>query len=447
MKSKIKSRSNLIVIITLLLTVAALIWLVNSPFIGNYFQNRIIAAMKQAYEDINLAANNGTLTSEEFDIIFQNTVETYNMNIIVIDTESETLKASSHEYERLSRTLFGYLFQMISADENQIIERNDYYEIRTANEERTGTEYIDMWGLLDNGYLFLIRSPLEAIKRASNIASTLFTYIIIILGIVIIATQTLFRRHRVIVDLQNKNAQLEHDIEKTRELDRMRSEFLSNVSHELKTPIALINGYAEGLVECAEDTETRDYYCDVIMDEASKMSNMVNKLLDINHLEFGDVEYEYSAFDIVEMINNYIQSVNIIIESKNASVRVEPDTPILVYSDEYYIEECFSNYFTNALNHLDGDMKIDIKVTQIGNKARVSVFNTGKTIPEDSMEHLFEKFYKVDKARTREYGGSGVGLSIVKAVLDSLNESYGVENYSNGVLFYFTVECYHNQDL
>jgi signal transduction histidine kinase len=115
--------------------------------------------------------------------------------------------------------------------------------------------------------------------------------------------------------------------------------------------------------------------------------------------------------------------------------------PIYVWADEFKTEEVIMNYYTNALNHLDGECVIEIKLEKIDDKVRVSVFNTGEPIPEDSIDHIWEKFYKVDKARTREYGGSGVGLSIVKAIMDSMHQEYGVRNYDNGVEFWFELEC------
>lgn len=114
--------------------------------------------------------------------------------------------------------------------------------------------------------------------------------------------------------------------------------------------------------------------------------------------------------------------------------------PIHVWADEFGVEEVFNNYFTNAMNHVDGEKIIEVQVQPTENKVRVSVFNTGAPIPEDSIAHIWEKFYKVDKARTRAYGGSGVGLSIVKAIMDSMNQSYGVLNYDNGVEFWFELD-------
>ena len=216
---------------------------------------------------------------------------------------------------------------------------------------------------------------------------------------------------------------------------------MSNVSHELKTPIALIQGYAEGLKEGVnDDEESRDFYCEVIMDEASKMNNMVKKLLTLNQLEFGNDAISMERFNITALIKNYLQSVEILCDQKEIKVQMEDYPPVHVWEDEFKVEEVFGNYFSNAMNHVAGEKIIDVKLLQTDEKVRISVFNTGQPIPEESLSHVWEKFYKVDKARTREYGGSGVGLSIVKAIMNSMNQDYGVVNYDNGVEFWFELD-------
>lgn len=228
---------------------------------------------------------------------------------------------------------------------------------------------------------------------------------------------------------------------KKERIDEMRKEFLANVSHELKTPIALIQGYAEGLKEgISDDPESRDFYCEVIMDEAGKMNTMVQKLLTLNQLEFGNDKVSMERFDIVAMIRTYLQSAEILTKQDGITVKMEQTQPVYVWGDEFKTEEVFMNYFTNAVHYCRGEKMIHVTVEQAEGKARVGVFNTGDPIPEESLSHLWEKFYKVDKARTREYGGSGVGLSIVKAIMESMNQEYGVQNYSDGVLFWFTLE-------
>ena len=341
---------------------------------------------------------------------------------------------------------------------------------------------------MDNGNLFLLRTPVESIRESVSLANRFLSYIGI--GAAILAsfiimmvsrkisepikelTQISERMNHLdfdakyegksrteiallgqninqlsetlettISELKSANNELLRDIEKKNEMEKMRTEFLSNVSHELKTPIALIQGYAEGLKEGVnDDEESRNYYCEVIVDEASKMNQMVQKLLTLNQLEFGNKTVSLERFDVVDLIRNYLQSSLLLCEQKGVQLKMEDYPPIHVWADEFGVEEVFNNYFTNAMNHVDGEKIIEVRVQTTENKVRVSVFNTGAPIPEDSIAHIWEKFYKVDKARTRAYGGSGVGLSIVKAIMDSMNQPYGVLNYENGVEFWFELD-------
>lgn len=180
------------------------------------------------------------------------------------------------------------------------------------------------------------------------------------------------------------------------------------------------------------------------MDEASKMNNMVKKLLTLNQLEFGNDVVSMERFDITALVKNYIQSATILIKQNEITVRMKDYPAIYVWADEYKTEEVFMNYFSNAVNHCGGEKEITVSLEEGDGKVKVSVFNTGELIPEECLPHLWEKFYKVDKARTREYGGSGVGLSIVKAIMESMNQKFGVENCEKGVLFWFELEKVEN---
>ena len=244
-----------------------------------------------------------------------------------------------------------------------------------------------------------------------------------------------------ISELKSANNELQRDIEDKIKIDKMRKEFLDNVSHELKTPIALIQGYAEGLKEnISDDPESREFYCDVIMDEASKMNKLVKNLLTLNQLESGKDAVVMERFDIVSLIRGVLQTMDIMIGQKEAKVIFDAQKPVYVWADEFKTEEVVTNYVSNALNHLDGDRQIEIKLIDEDSRVQVTVFNNGTPIPEADIPNLWNKFYKVDKARTREYGGSGIGLSIVKAIMESMNQEYGVQNFDNGVEFWFTLD-------
>lgn len=244
---------------------------------------------------------------------------------------------------------------------------------------------------------------------------------------------------KTISELKSANVELQKDIDKKIKVDEIRKEFLSNVSHELKTPLALIQGYAEGLQECInDDQESRDFYCDVIVDEADKMNRMVKKLLTLNQLEFGNEQIIMERFNMTELIQGVVNSTHILMQQKNITLKLDVAQDEFVWADEFKIEEVVTNYVSNAVNHCDGDQVIRIFYTKRpDNKLRVSVFNTGKPIPQEDIDQIWIKFYKVDKARTREYGGSGIGLSIVKAIMDSFNQECGAVNHENGVEFWF----------
>jgi two-component system sensor histidine kinase VanS len=242
-------------------------------------------------------------------------------------------------------------------------------------------------------------------------------------------------------DLKSANAKLERDIAEKIQIDEMRKEFLGNVSHELKTPIALIQGYAEGLKDNVnDDPESRDFYCDVIIDESKKMNHMVRQLLTLNQLENGNDQLSMERFELVELINGAVAHEKLMIEQKKAKIILNAKAPIYVWGDEFKIEEVVTNYLTNALNHLEGDDRIEITCTEKDGIVTTTVFNSGQPIPEESLDKIWEKFYKVDKARTRAYGGSGIGLSIVKAIMDAHQQKCWATNYKNGVAFSFTLE-------
>ncbi len=465
-----------------------LCWFINNTFLERYYMKDKQKALLETYQVLNRASNEDKIGTDEFDIEFQKICGRYNVSFILLDAESKTLKTSTPDYSTLSRRLLNNLFEQNYEDNDQVLQKGEKFEIQIATDDRINTDFLEMWGVLDNGNLFLLRCPLESIRESVNLANRFLAYVgfgaaIVSAVIILIISGKITKPikelteisermihldfeakytgkskteiallgqninelsctlEQTISELKSANNELQRDIEKKNKIDEMRKEFLSNVSHELKTPIALIQGYAEGLKEgISDDEESRDFYCEVIMDEASKMNNMVKKLLTLNQLEFGNDNVTMERFDIVSLIKNYLQSAEILCRQKDVKVIMKEYQPIYVWADEFMVEEVFGNYFSNAMNHVADDKVIDVKLLVKEKTVRISVFNTGEPIPEESISHIWEKFYKVDKARTREYGGSGVGLSIVKAIMDALNREYGVENYNNGVEFWFELE-------
>lgn len=408
--------------------------------------------------------------------------------MLIIDASGSVKASSVNDISVLSKQLYGNIYEKNESNIS-LLRQTDMYVIQKTKDALLKSDYIDMWGSLENGNLFIMRTALESIRESVALSNKFLGYVafcaLIISGfmVCIISEQiskpilklaNISKRmsnldfdvkyevtgnneiavlgeavnhlsetlEKTISELKTANNELQNDIEKKDKIDEMRKDFIANVSHELKTPIALVQGYSEGLKECInDDPESREFYCDVIIDEANKMNRMVQKLLTLNQLEFGNDVITMERFDIVAMIHNILQSSDILIKQKEAKVRFGYTEPVYVWADEFKIEEVFTNYFTNALNHVDYEKIIDVKIQYVSEKlVRISVFNTGNIIPEEDIANIWDKFYKVDKARTREYGGSGVGLSIVKAIMNSLNQKYGVNNYDNGVEFWFELE-------
>jgi signal transduction histidine kinase len=253
------------------------------------------------------------------------------------------------------------------------------------------------------------------------------------------------RLKSTIKQLKKNNSELERDVEEKAKIDEMRKRFVSDVSHELKTPIALIQGYAEGLIENVNtDEENRNFYANVILDESNKMDKLVKKLLELLKLENEDTRFNDCNFDIVELIRGIIVNSNVMLEEKNIEVEFEEKHPIYVCADDFYIEQVVNNYFSNAIKNveeIDGikKIKVEIKNSEEQGKVRVSVFNTGRNIDEEEISRIWNRFYKVDESRQRTKGGSGIGLSLVKAVMNKYENQYGVENKENGVEFYFEI--------
>lgn len=484
---KYSMKRQFVFIFVMLITGTILLCLLaNSTLLEKYYINNKKNALIKAYRSINEASSAGDITSELYDIELQKIRDKYNINVLVLDSDSRMIKATMVDQEFAIKHLLNNIFYGVNKED--VLLEADGYMIQIVMDVRMQTEYIEMWGMLDNGYFFILRSALEGIQESVAISNRFMAYvgciailvsILMVIGLSNRITRPIMElagisermKHldfnakyegndrteisilgnninemsealqTTISELKTANNELLKDIERKDQVDVMRKEFLSNVSHELKTPIALIQGYAEGLREgINDDEESREFYCDVIIDEAAKMNTMVKKLLTLNQLEFGNEVVNMERFNLVALIRNYIASSDILLKERNISVRMEDYGEIYVWGDEFKVEEVFMNYFTNAIHYAQEEKIIDVKLSQVGQQMRISVFNTGSPIPEESIEHIWEKFYKVDKARTREYGGSGIGLSIVKAIMESMNQQYGVINYENGVEFWFTLD-------
>lgn len=471
-------------IVSLLVAGAILLcWVLNTTLLPRYYMHNKKEVLMENYQTISNASAQNELESDEFAVTFDNLCSNGNIMALILQQDGKVLRSSVNDLDALRTEFWDVL---LHGDKMEVLYSNKQYQLLQKTDTRLDSEYLVLVGVLENGDMVLMRTAVESIRESAAISNRflLFVGAAAIVASILVAFFT--TRHitkplqqltdiskrmvdldfnakyesdqsnsyeveelgnhinrlsenleRTISELKTANVELQDDIEKKIQIDEMRKEFLSNVSHELKTPLALIQGYAEGLQECInDDAESREFYCDVIIDEADKMNRMVKKLLTLNQLEFGNDQVIMERFDMTELIRGVANSTRILMEQKGICLELENSEEAWVWGDEFKVEEVITNYMSNAINHADGEKLIRVFYTRSEDKLRVSVFNTGQPIPEEDIEKIWVKFYKVDKARTREYGGSGIGLSIVKAIMDSFHQRCGVINHEDGVEFW-----------
>ena len=471
-------------IVSLLVAGAILLcWVLNTTLLPRYYMHNKKEVLMENYQTISNASAQNELESDEFAVTFDNLCSNGNIMALILQQDGKVLRSSVNDLDALRTEFWDVL---LHGDKMEVLYSNKQYQLLQKTDTRLDSEYLVLVGVLENGDIVLMRTAVESIRESAAISNRflLFAGAAAIVASILVAFFT--TRHitkplqqltdiskrmvdldfnakyetdqsnsyeveelgnhinrlsenleRTISELKTANVELQDDIEKKIQIDEMRKEFLSNVSHELKTPLALIQGYAEGLQECInDDAESREFYCEVIIDEADKMNRMVKKLLTLNQLEFGNDQVIMERFDMTELIRGVANSTRILMEQKGIRLELENSEEAWVWGDEFKVEEVITNYMSNAINHADGEKLIRVFYTRSEDKLRVSVFNTGQPIPEEDIEKIWVKFYKVDKARTREYGGSGIGLSIVKAIMDSFHQRCGVINHEDGVEFW-----------
>ena len=471
-------------IIAIILGSLVIVSILSSCFLGDYYIFEKRKDMRAIYEILSEKYNDDSLYGDEHIEETAALFDRYSVSGLITSADGEVLTYANADSQLLLSQLN---YSMFSNDESiDVIKATEDYEIFTQIFPGSQDEYIVLLGILPNGNLVFVRATLSAMEHTSSITNKFFLHMVL-LAVVLTAilsqivikrfTRPLFNiiditkrisnfdfeakyepqviynemddlgEHvnemsttlkRAITQLRVANESLKHDLEVREETENMRKEFVSNVSHELKTPIALIQGYAEGLQEgIMEDENSRQIYLDIILDEANKMNRLVREMLILNQLEAGQMNLDLVNFNVTEMIDSVVDSNQINFEAQNITYTFINKDECIVYADEFLVEQIITNFISNAIHYVMNENIINVRYDFVKKgKVRISVFNSGNNIAKKDIKHIWEKFYKADKARSREYGGSGIGLSVVKATMELLHEKYGVENLSNGVEFW-----------
>ena len=218
-------------------------------------------------------------------------------------------------------------------------------------------------------------------------------------------------------------------INNLRKVEMIRTEFLGNVSHELRTPIFAIQGFIETLMNGAiDDKSVNKIYLEKAFRHTENLNNLLNDLIDISMIESGKMRMSFRYFSVDEFLKNVISEIKIETEKKNLQIVSDFNLPgVMIYGDQNRLKQVMNNLIQNAIKYTDSG-KIEISANEIGNKVSISVLDTGIGIPEEDSDRIFERFYRVDKNRSREAGGTGLGLAIVKHILDAHGEKIMVES-------------------
>ncbi len=487
--SSVKVKLFLTLSTTVLLIILFLI-IVNNFALEKFYLYKKQNTLKSVYESLNdyykTPGQDNDLQTELEKLSIKN-----NFDILIKDNNGINLYTTNKNFSTVIGSINDILDKVQGGKE---LESNDNFTIKKQRDSKNGLSYMMLSGKLENGYFLYIRIPLNSIQDSVSISNNFllmmagFTILIASIMVTIVSrkfTEPILelnniakkmsnldfsqkykvtnardeinnlgrsintmsdKLERTIKQLRSSNIELERDIEEKSKIDEMRKTFISDVSHELKTPIALIQGYSEGLLENVNnDEESRKFYAEVILDETNKMDKLVKQLLELMKLEYGKREFNNKEFNIVELEKEVIRKTNVMIEEKQAEIKFDENEDIIVFADDFYIEQVLTNYLTNAIKNVkemygEKYIKISNEINKEEQKVCIKVFNTGKQISEENLNRIWNRFYKADESRHREDGGTGIGLAFVKAIMSNYDNKYGVKNLENGVEFYFELD-------
>ena len=453
-------------------------------FINNIVAKRVFLYSKtkasfEIIDELNNYFNDDSKGSLERNMRFSEVNN--NIEIVIEDSENNIIYSSNQEIEK-------YINGLRDATSGKIMYSDDNTIVIEEKEDKNNQCCI-VKGELDNGYFVYIRISYTAINTNIRIYSKIMVRVGLVLLIIsslfaILTSKSISRpiakltkitgkmanldfteKYRIndsnyeinqlgknvnnvsdkledtINELREHNIKLQNDIEEKSEIDKMRKQFISDVSHELKTPIGLIQGYSEGLIENVnEDEESRRFYAEVIRDEAQKMDLLVKKLLELMKIEYKEKAFKDVEFDLSELVKAEIRRETVNFKNKGIDLELNIPEKIIVYADQDCIEQVVNNYLSNAIKHcekINNENKVEIKIEKTKkNKVRLYVYNTGRKIPKDYQNRIWGRFYKMDKSRNRDDGSTGLGLALVKAIMNNYENEFGVRNRGNGVEFY-----------
>lgn len=463
MKLKIMGKMFLVSFFLIAMTILSAI-ILNNKYLGKFY---LYKKGKQLKEITKIIPN--TTTREE---IF-NLENKYNVIIDVIDLD--VLKSPLGRFLTIS-------------DKNiyqELIDKGNSSEIA----QYMGIKHIMFYKLLDNEHVVRVMTSIHFLDEEVSIANEFYFYIgfiVLCIGAIVsflfsktlvkpilkinrsikkiakmdfsekialktndeldeVATSINFlsdKLEKTIRDLNAANEKLKDDINREKRIDEMRKKFISNVAHEIKTPVTIINSYAEVLGELSN--QNYKGYTEIIIEEGKNISKLLDDLIGLMKLESEEETLNIENFNILDLIKNNLKKYRLDLDEKKIGVILEScgQNEIEVIGDKFKIGQVINNFLSNAVSHVNIGGNIKVELYEKLDRIVVEVINTGSKIPMEHIESIWDPFYKADEARTRKYGGTGLGLAISKGILDRHKSNYGVVNIDKGVKFWFDISLY-----
>jgi signal transduction histidine kinase len=457
----------------------------NFLFAETYYINRKNKIMARAYQSVQNASKQG---DDQILEIMSRYEDNSNLQFVLANQDLECIYNSKqysfdqdkNKYKIKANFDFKEKIHLFSKDAKPILK-----------EKKNNKDILILYGIIERGdssFYVLIRTPLQAIKEDMYETNFFIIYVsgfALIMGTIVVyffAKRTakpieeidrialnvtnlnfstrasenftkdevgrLAKNINIMADklestifkLKFLNEELETEIEYKNNVDKIRKEFVANVSHELKTPLSVLSGYAELLKDNINGID-QDFYYNVIYDEVQNMSNLVTSLLEITSIENGISEMVFEDINLTELVSNILYSNDILFTQKQLNYNFISDEHYYVSGNRLYLERAILNYLTNAIKYTEKNHSISVRIERNNKNIVLTIFNEGTSIDTEDLNRIWDRFYRTDKARTRDTEHNlGIGLYFVRTIMDAHNGKYGVRNIENGVEFWLSLE-------
>lgn len=437
----------------------------NLLFLEKYYVHKNFETFRETSLKIehNYLANSDTITTY---LALVNRLD--GISAIITDDKLKPLYSSSKVKASTKHTKLNKDFVKLIENNNEILKNDAVYEV--TDKKLSTNPMIVFIEKFEQGEYLILRKEMKSIRESVAIANQFFIYsgiVIFIIGGIFIrvfsrrVTRPILEMSKTVDDISSLKFGRKVQYNKDDELGNLgkkinliserlsanlnelqqdvarRKMLVRNLTHELKSPIGIVKGYAEGLkFGVADNPNKSDKYLSVIIDECNRMDDMIRDLLQLSMMDAGVAKVRRTSFQLSDIVNRSRERFATMISDKQINVDFICQNESEMVGDPELIQRALDNFMINAIHHVDEKKQIQIRIEKNESTLRLSVYNSGQVIPEYEQSQLWDVFYKVDKARSREYGGHGLGLSIVKLIADIHGAEVGVDNEMEGVTFY-----------